>query len=380
MANILPLTVSSKTADITLAGSPLRVNPFANAGITAADAPVLLSLGSNGTVGADAFAARMVKAVGQGTKAEARLFINSLAAVMGDLVDEYGAITVNTPFGTVQTFIAGTLANPQDQPDPAVNYPFLGVVIPEAYRRLFAKIETYVPTDACPVSLKRVRDKATDRRGIRGTNPFYLEGGGMTVGGEGETLELLDPVTRDKLCDISVDPEKKSKAQFLCQLAAQTAIEAGTYLVRLTTLAGGEPGGPLWPVELKVELLEAVVPPEPMAKSEDGLIKVWKVEPAEGEKITLSKNIKVTGEMLGYDGETGDGILCVNLVFPGDITYECVKGEYQPEATELVLMPGEIPEELAPGDYEVEMELERVRNFEHAEVITVHNLPVTVEA
>ena len=42
---ILPLSVSPKTADIALNGEALELNPFANAGITAADAPVLLALG-----------------------------------------------------------------------------------------------------------------------------------------------------------------------------------------------------------------------------------------------------------------------------------------------------------------------------------------------
>ena len=259
--SLLPLSVSSKTADITADGEALELNPFANAGITAADAPVLLALGSKGTVGADALAGRMVKHGGHGTKAEARLFLNTFAAVMGDLVDEYGAITVQTPFGTVQTFIAGTIANPQDQPDPSVNYAFLGVVIPEAYRRLFAQIETYVPAEACPAALKRVRDKATNAGGIRGTDPFYLEGREMTHGGDGETLELLDAVTRDKLCDIAVDAESKSPVQFLCTLSPQTALAAGPCLVRLMTLAGGE--GTLWPLELKTELLEAVPAPIP---------------------------------------------------------------------------------------------------------------------
>ena len=258
---ILPLSVSPKTADIALNGEALELNPFANAGITADDAPVLLALGSKATVGADALAGRMAKSGGHGTKAEARLFLNTFAAVMGDLVDEYGAITVQTPFGTVQTFIAGTIANPQDQPDPSVNYAFLGVVIPEAYRRLFAQIETYVPSEACPAALKRVRDKATNASGIRGTDPFYLEGREMTHGGDGETLEFLDAATRDKVCDISVDAESKSTVQFLCTLAPQTALEAGTYLVRLRTLAGGE--GPLWPLELKTELLEPVPAPVP---------------------------------------------------------------------------------------------------------------------
>ena len=259
MKKSIPLDVSSTLGTIAT-DTPIAATPYANAtGVTTEKAPVLIAVRSTATVTAEEFATRMVKAGGQGTEAQARLALNAVAAVLGDLVEEYGAITVNTPFGTIQTFISGTLENAQDAPDPEKNRAFLGVVVPEAYRRQFAQMTAYVPSDACPAALKRVRDKAKNARGIRGVSPFYLEGRGMTIGGEGEMLELLDTATRDKVCDISVDAESKSPVQFLCTLSPQTAIEAGTYLLRLTTLAGGETT--LWPVELKVELLEAVPAP-----------------------------------------------------------------------------------------------------------------------
>ena len=261
MKKSIPLDVSSTLGTIAT-DKPLEITPYANAtGVTTEKAPVLIAVRSAATVTAEEFATRMVKAGGQGTEAQARLMLNAVAAVLGDLVEEYGAVTVNTPFGTIQTFIAGTLENAQDKPDPETNRAFLGVVVPEAYRRQFAQMTAYVPAEACPAALKRIRDKATNAKGIRGVSPFYLEGRGMTIGGEGEMLELLDAVTREKLCDIAVDAESKSPVQFLCTLAPQTALEAGEYLVRLTTLAGGETT--LWPVELKVELLEAVTPTAP---------------------------------------------------------------------------------------------------------------------
>lgn len=255
----LPLTVSSKLTNLTADGSAVQLTAYANETPTAEKAPVLLAIRSAVHVDADQFANLLLQQGGQGTSAQARLALNAVASVLGALVDKYGAITVNTPFGTVQTFITGTVEDAQAQPDPETNYPFLAVVVPEVYRKLFAQYETYIPADACPAALKRVRDKATNAKGIRGTSPFYLEGHGMTIGGEGETLELLDAVTREKVCDIAVDAESKSPVQFLCTLSPQTAIEAGTYLLCLTTLAGGETT--LWPVDLKVELLEAVTPP-----------------------------------------------------------------------------------------------------------------------
>ena len=295
MKKTIPLEVSSTLGRIAT-DKPLEISPYANAtGVTTEKAPVLIAVRSTATVTAEEFAARMVKTGGQGTEAQARLALNAVAAVLGDLVEEYGAITVNTPFGTVQTFIAGTLENAQDTPDPETNRAFLGVVVPEAYRRQFAQMSAYVPTDACPVALKRVRDKATNAKCIRWTDPFYLEGRGMTFGGEGETLELLDMATRDKVCDIAVDAESKSPVQFQCTLSPQTAIEAGEYLVRLTTLAGGE--STLWPVELKVTV-EAGEAPDPLAPK---VTRVESVGVGEGE-YNLMEPATFEGENLGLDG------------------------------------------------------------------------------
>ena len=298
MKNMIPLMASSRLEELD---SPLRlgINPYANAGITAEKAPVLLSVASAGTVDADAFAVRMRTLGGRGTRPQARLALNGIAAVFRELVEKYGAITVNTPFGTVQTFIAGTVDDPHAAPDPAKNFPFLGVVVPEEFRDQFAAFEAYIPADACPASLKRVRDEATEAKGIRGTDPFYLEGLNMTFGGEGETLELLDATTRDKLCDVSVDAESKSPVQFLCTLAPQTALAAGPYLLRLMTRAGGEPGAALWPVELKVELLEAVPAPEPgpIAETSDGTVKVMSLEDGgQSDEFTFGHDWIARGE------------------------------------------------------------------------------------
>ena len=312
MSKPLPITVSSKLTNAESAGQVLSVNPYANAGVTAEKAPVLLSVVAKRTMEAEEFASRMLTVGGQGTLAQARLVVTGIAGVMMDLVEEYGAISVQTPFGTVQTFVAGSVDSATAQPDPEKNFPFLGVVVPETYRRLFAQFEPYVSAEACPVALKRVLDKATGRQGIIGASPFYLEGRGMTIGGAGETLDFLDPVTRDVICAVSVDEVVRGKSQFLCALSPQTAIEAGTYLLRLTTLAGGE--ATLWPVELKVELLEAVTPPEPIAESSDGVVKVYAVEDDAGASTPaglLSPHgvlfVKGTGVTL-QEGATAPGV------------------------------------------------------------------------
>ena len=369
----IPLEVSSKQANLPL-GVALVASPYVNAtGITTEAAPLLLSVKSVRTVDADEFATRMITIGGQGTQAQARLALNAVAMTIEDLVREFGAITVVTPFGTVETFIAGTLENPQDQPDREKNFAFLSVIVPEAYRRKFAEMEAYVPTEAYPVALKRVRDKATNAKGIRGTEPFYLEGRGMTIGGAGETLELLDAVTRDKLCDISVDAESKSTVQFLCTLSPQTAIEKGDYLVRLTTLAGGE--ATLWPVELKVELVEAVPAPEPvpLAQSVSGDIKIMSMDAVGSEAPWAIHGLNVG--LTSDDEPNGivDAVATVGgktLNWANDATsFEAETAYFSPSGS------GDLP---PAGEYVADLTFHRTGGSEGSENLVVHDVTITV--
>jgi len=260
MANTnLPLKVSSKSTDIEL-GGPITINPFANAGVTAEDAPVLFSLEADYVLNAESFASRMVKSGGQGTAAQARLALNGTEAVIEDLVDAYGAVSVQTPLGTIETFVAGTVEHAQAQPDPTTNYAFLGIVVPEAYRKLFASIETTIPSEVIRVSLKRVRDKATAKQAIFGTGAFYLKGRNMNYGETGTKLELQNYVTRVKVCDVAVDATTKSLSSLVWTLPATTAVPTGTYWLELTAKVGDK----TCPVGLKVEVAEAVVPPPPV--------------------------------------------------------------------------------------------------------------------
>jgi len=256
--NKIPLSVSSTLSNVAT-DNALMVTPYGNAtGKTGTAAPVLIAVESEGTVDVEAFAAALPAKGGQGTAAQARLVVNALAELLGELVDEYGAITVMTPLGRIDTFVAGSLEYATDPVDPAVNVPFLGVVPGADVMKAFSQIETYVPTAACPASLKRIRDVATEAHAIRGTNPWYAQGYGMTTGGTGETVKLLNPLTRATVCTVAVDAATKSEAQFKCTLPNTSPIPVGKYLLQIMTLAGGETT--LWPLELPVNLVEAITP------------------------------------------------------------------------------------------------------------------------
>ena len=74
----------------------------------------------------------------------------------------------------------------------------------------------------------------------------------MTFGGEGETMELLDAATREKLCDISVD----KTVMTLRKMPDGMEIPAGTYpdaKIRLSAYNGTTSESLEVPVNLVVE-------------------------------------------------------------------------------------------------------------------------------
>ena len=257
MSKKIPISVTS-TVTKPSGNVPLVVDPYANnTGKTGDVAPILISVKSERQIDAATFAAAMVKNGGQGTEAQARLFFNSMFAVLGDLVDENGAVTVETPFGTVETFIAGSLANAQEQVDPDANYAFLGVRVNKSITNAISALEATIVSGSCPATVRRVMDKATgELNKIHGTDEFYIDGDEITLGGEGEKVELYDETAKVKVADVTVI-DHTSLAHIIAKLAPTTTIPKGKYFVRVTTTGGGEQ---LWPVGCKATLVEDAEP------------------------------------------------------------------------------------------------------------------------
>ena len=309
MSKKIPISVTSTIAKENEA-RPLSVDPYANnTGKTGELAPILIAVKSEGTVDAENFAALMVKNGGQGTEAQARLFVNSMFAVIADLVEEYGAVTVETPFGTVQTFVTGSLENAHDAADSEVNYPFIGVKPCKAIVNAISGLEATVAAGTCPASVRRVMDKASgELNKIHGTGEFYIDGDNITLGGEGEKVELYDETAKAKVADITVI-DHTSLAHVIAKLPATVAIPKGKYFVRVTTTGGGEQ---LWPVGCKATLVEAV-------------------EPASGPTVTGTTPAK-----LNFD-QTGDKINGTGLdLGEGDtVKLELLDGESAEDTIDL---------------------------------------------
>ena len=347
-----------------------------NTGATKVEAPYLGSYIAKETVKEGVFVNSIAMLCGMSAVQVTAILDGTFEAI--EELEREGLVRVHTDIGVICGVITGSFPTSDAAFDKDRNALELALRIDEAIRLALTDV---VPTIIADENLTKLRvDNVMDLEVnrpmnlIHGQHRFRVAGFNMELTDEGATAYLLNGM--GTTFPLTID-EVKSKQLFIAHTS--DLLEAGDYKLVVKSRAG-DAEGPLQTAFRRVKYLRVVDPPVPIAESADGLIKVWKIEPVEGEKITLGKNTKVTGEMLGYNSETGEGIMGVHLIFPGGISYECGMDTIPPESTELILKPGEIPEGLEPGDYEVEMQLERVRDFAFAEMITVHNLPVTVEA
>lgn len=217
-------------------------------------APVLLRIESTGTVDGKAFAVKMSETSEIGVE-ECALYLNAL----GEMLTDIGARAENVDLGfaRAELSISGSLEH-GDEPADAEKHQAQYAVIPnEAMKATFAAIECRIPADACPASVKRIRDVATGDNFIHGLDPFYLEGNEMTFGGRGEKLELLAADGKTFVQTLEV-LEHDSKIKIKAKLTKW--VEPGRYFVALTTLAGGKTT--LWPIGCMTTV--EFVGPEPL--------------------------------------------------------------------------------------------------------------------
>ena len=252
--------------------SPILGASFANEGATADAAHYLFSFETERSVTAAELAVKTRKEVNRGTVTEAELFWNTLCAVLVDLCGEYGAITMQTPFGTIETRCAGSVDNAFTL--PAEGSVYLDFVFSDAQRREFAKIEARVPASDKSFRLERVTTHyegggKSREKVLAVGQPFHLEGVNITYGGDGERLELWDLALAAKVCDVTVNTHA-SKNLWFCAMP-DVAITPGRYKLVLNTFAGGDS---LEQDTLEVDVEGEPTPPGPIAETEDGQVKI----------------------------------------------------------------------------------------------------------
>ena len=297
---MIEVTTVRESNVVSAGGAPhIMGASFANAGATADAAHYLFSFETERGVNAAELAVKTQKEVNRGTVTEAELFWNTLCAVVVDLCDEYGAVTVQTPFGTIETRCAGSVDNAFAQ--PAEGSVYLDFVFSDAQRREFAKIEARVPAAGKSLRLVRVTTHCEGGRKSREKvllvgQPFHLEGYNMTYGGEGERLELWDAALAAKVCDVAVSTHAARDLWFC--VMPDIAVAPGRYKLVLNSFAGGDS---LEQETLLVDVEGEPTPPEPIAESEDGAVKVMSLADAEtGDTFTYGNTWGIHGE--GFTG------------------------------------------------------------------------------
>lgn len=298
-------------------------------------APVLLRIESTGTVDGKAFAVKMSETSEIGVE-ECALYLNAL----GETLTEIGARAENVDLGfaRAELSISGSLEH-GDEPADAEKHQAQYAVIPnEAMKATFAAIECRIPADACPASVKRIRDVATGDNFIHGFDPFYLEGNEMTFGGPGEKLELLAADGKTFVQTLEV-LEHDSKIKIKAKLTAP--VEAGRYFVALTTLAGGTTT--LWPIGCMTTVV--YIGPQPIiikkvTSTATGKTDEWKHfgDDLIIKGIGFDETTKATVKMVMPSGKeenagnTGENSCVVQE--DGTIKYHCVRNySDEPDAT-----------------------------------------------
>ena len=291
----LPVAVGSNVTYGLGSMSSLSVGTTENKTATAAEAPLFVLNEIEDTVSAAKLAEKMIVKYPNGSVVEAGLFINGFAEVLADYFADEEAYTIQTPMGTVETSVAGSVEEPDAGYLTDENYPQLSLVAPVAWRKEAAKIEAYLPDSEKPCKITRVRDCESKSAELTVDESFYLEGVNLTYGGTGEKLELLENGT--KIADVTVTSHS-SKINFTCQIPSGTAIdEEKTHVLKLTTSAGTDK---LWPCEIEVTLKEPpVVTPTIEAMFSPGY-------ESEGKVAKNARTINIDGE--GFSGLTKDDI------------------------------------------------------------------------
>ena len=294
---MIEVTTVRESNVVSAGGAPhIMGASFANAGATADAAHYLFSFETERGVNAAELAVKTQKEVNRGTVTEAELFWNTLCAVVVDLCEEYGAVTVQTPFGMIETRCAGSVDNAFAQ--PAEGSVYLDFVFSDAQRREFAKIEARVPAAGKSLRLVRVTTHCEGGRKSREKvllvgQPFHLEGYNMTYGRPGERLELWDVALTAKVCDVTVTTHA-AKDLWFCAMP-DIAIAPGRYKLVLNSFAGGD--------SLEQETLlvdvegEPTPPPEPIAQTSDGQVKIMTLaDEGQGETFTFGDAWAAAGE------------------------------------------------------------------------------------
>ena len=211
------------------------------------------------------------------------------------------------------------------------------------------------------IKVSNVMDVETEDMGeIHGSEPFMILGNGVTLDAPGESAKLVDKKTQAELATAEVESVSKGQ-RATCKFAAVAGgIAKGQYWLVVTTF--GLIGETMPRVFRKpVTLVEAIpAPPEPIAKSEDGITKVMTFVDAEtgaDRVITGMNDFVLDGEGLELAEDGGDGVTGVRFFGPGLEDYLDLTEGARNDGSKLIAGVGSYVDALEPGDHECHLGL-----------------------
>ena len=246
---------------------------------TAEKAPYLGMAIPVGSLAYDNILREMIKAGTKMTQPTAKYFLDALYEYAAEAIAAE-VVRINIGSVSLQPMIDGSFDSEDANFDPKRNSLYVGASFSQELRDRVAGIAPDFAGDTSvgTVKLHSCMDLETQVfKVIRGTGSFRLAGANLAVpDGEDESLALYAKDGVTKVTDIVVS-ETDGGQRITCHLSNDKAVPNGTYKVRLAS-HGLDPTDPLTVATLTVTLVEAVpAPPEPIAESSDGVVKVYAV-------------------------------------------------------------------------------------------------------
>lgn len=274
---------------------------------TADKAPYLGMAVPVGSLAYDNILKDMIKTGTRLSLPTARFFLEAFYEFAAERIAEE-VVRINTGTVAIYPMIDGSFDSEDADFDPERNSLYIGATLSQSLRDRVAGIVPDATGDETKGTIKmdRIYDLTSKMRSvITGTDAFRISGRNLTVpDAEDESLALYAKDGVTKVTDIVVT-ETDGGQLITCQLSAAVAVPKGTYKVRLAS-HGLDPTDPLTVATLTVTLVEAIpAPPEPIAESSDGHVKVMSARPTTGGTLTSESGITLTGSGLGRDGDIG---------------------------------------------------------------------------
>ena len=233
------------------------------------------------------------------TRATAQYFLNEFYEYAAKVIAD-DVVRINMGAVSIYPMIGGSFDSEDDEFRAPRNTLYVGATLSQEIRDAVSGITpTSLGAEAAigTVKISSVMDLASETyRLIDGLNEFRIVGIDLTVpDGEDESLSLVAADGTTKAADITVVSTEDGQ-RIVCTLAS--AVPAGTYYVRLVS-HGLDPTAPLSTVLHKVTVKAAETPPEPIAESEDGTVKVFSLsDGGQSETFTAGHDWAMSGEGL----------------------------------------------------------------------------------